>query len=131
MIGFQWFFFLQDDVPPEVHIRIGQELLVLDSWCKKKQYDTICSVLGSGMNYHLAENRLLRDIFTLGDKVSMLTSAQLKQSKYERVSSLQIVLTENRIMFSCLQNLANAAAFKHRTITRGKNRDKRSAVIPF
>lgn len=104
--------FVQDHVTPEVEIKFGQEILVLDSWCRKKQYDTICSVLGSGMNFHLAENRFLRQIFGLGDKISLMTGADLKQSKQER-------------------HLANAAAFKHRTITRGKNRDKRSVVLSY
>lgn len=49
-----------------------------------------CSVLGSGMNYHLAENRLVRDIFELGDKVSNLSSADLKQSKHDRVNAFFI-----------------------------------------
>lgn len=67
-------------------IKFGHESLVLDSWCRKKQYDTMCSVLGSGMNFHLAENRLLREIFGLGEKISLLSGADLKQSKHDRVS---------------------------------------------
>lgn len=81
-------YFLQEDITPEIHVKFGQELLLLDTWCGKKQYDMFCSVLGSGMNYHLAENRLLREIFDLGDKVSNLCSADLKQFKHDRVSSL-------------------------------------------
>lgn len=102
--------FIEDDVTPDIQVKFGQEMLLLDTWCRKKQYDTICSVLGSGMNYHLSENKLLREIFELGEKVSTMSSADLKQSKHDR-------------------HLANAAAFKARTISRGKNRDKRSVVL--
>ncbi|KAJ1526830.1 hypothetical protein ONE63_008397 [Megalurothrips usitatus] len=102
--------FVEEDVPPEVQVRFGQEVLLLDSWCRKKQYDAFCQVLGSGMNLHLTENELLREVFELGEKVSPLTYASNKQTKQER-------------------QLLNAAAFKARTISRGKYRDKRSTVV--
>jgi hypothetical protein len=35
---------LQDDDPPDVQVRFGQEILALDSWCRKKQYDAFCQV---------------------------------------------------------------------------------------
>lgn len=77
----------QDDETPNIQIRFGQEALVLDSWCRKKQYDAFCAVLGSGVNLHLAENELVRDVLELGPRLSPLNSAALKASKQERVSS--------------------------------------------
>ncbi|KAF6207462.1 hypothetical protein GE061_015908 [Apolygus lucorum] len=62
--------FVEYDELPNIQVRFGQEALSLDSWSKKKQYDTFCQVLGSGMNLHLSENVLLRDILELGEKMS-------------------------------------------------------------
>ncbi|BES87848.1 Interferon-related protein conserved region [Nesidiocoris tenuis] len=103
--------FVENDELPNIQVRFGQESLSLDSWSKKKQYDTFCQVLGSGMNLHLSENYLLRDILDLGEKISPLNSPTSKQSKLART-------------------LLNAANFKARSISRAKNRDKRSAVVP-
>ncbi|KAG8334499.1 Interferon- developmental regulator 1, partial [Homalodisca vitripennis] len=93
-----------------IQVRFGLETLALDSWCRKKQYDAFCQVLGSGMNLNLTENDLLRDVFELGEKLVPLNMAAHKQSRIER-------------------HLMNQANFKARCISRAKNRDKRSAVI--
>lgn len=69
-----------------MQVRFGQEVLCLDSWCRRRQYDAMCQTLGSGLNLHLAENELLRDVFQLGPKLILTDTHQLKQSKLERVS---------------------------------------------
>ncbi|KAF4520348.1 hypothetical protein B566_EDAN009870 [Ephemera danica] len=102
--------FIEDGKPLDIQVRFGKEMLLVDSWCKKKHYDAFCQVLGPGLNLHLAENDLLRDVFELGERPSLLNGATQKTTKLER-------------------HLMNAAAFKARTISRSKNRDKRSAVI--
>lgn len=102
--------YVEDGDPPDIQVRFGQEVLALDSWCRKKQYDAFCQILGSGMNLHLTENDLVREIFELGERISPLNAALHKQTKLER-------------------HLMNAAAFKARTISRSKNRDKRSSVM--
>lgn len=75
------------------------------------QYEKLCDVIGPGITTHLADNEFLRDILQLGVKVvnSNNVTSQ-KQSKLER-------------------HLLNAAAFKARTLSLKKNRDKRSAVF--
>lgn len=98
--------YIENDQFSEERVKFQKEVLYLDSWCRHKQYDALCNSLGSGLNTHLAENELLRDIFELGDKVVIGEVPTSKTSKLER-------------------NLVNAAAFKARTISRGKNRDKR------
>lgn len=60
---------------------------MLDSWTRQKQYDSLCHVLGSGLNIHLTENELLRDIFELGDRLILNELTVNKQSKLERVST--------------------------------------------
>lgn len=104
--------YLEEDISPEINIRFGTESLLLDTWAVHHQYTALCSVMGPGMTSHLQENDFIRDIFQLGSKVTGLTPLPKtnKSSKLER-------------------HLMNAAAFKARTITRGKNRDKRSAVF--
>lgn len=57
------------------------------------------------------ENDFLRDVFQLGAKVAQPNGVSIqKQTKLER-------------------HLLNAAAFKARTLSRKKSRDKRSAIF--
>ncbi|XP_020291860.1 interferon-related developmental regulator 2 [Pseudomyrmex gracilis] len=101
--------YIEEDVVPEMSVRFGKEVLYLEGWCARTQYNVCCRLLGPGINIHLAENQLLREIFHLGNKVIPIPNSQ-KTSKLERT-------------------LMNAAAFKARTIQRNKNRDKRSAAM--
>ncbi|KAL1454446.1 hypothetical protein WDU94_010701 [Cyamophila willieti] len=102
--------YVESGESPNIQIRFGQESLQVDSWVRKKQYDAFCTVLGSGVNLHLSENDLVRDVLQLGARISPLNIASLKQSKQER-------------------HLMNAASFKARCLSRAKNRDKRSALL--
>lgn len=100
---------VEDREPPDVRVRFGREILGVDSWCRKRQYDAFCQILGSGMNLHLTENDLLRDIFELGTPLCN-SGLSPKISKFER-------------------HFANVAACKLRTKTRGRLRDKRADVV--
>ncbi|KAM7353207.1 interferon-related developmental regulator 1 isoform 1-T4 [Cochliomyia hominivorax] len=103
--------YLEEDISPEINIRFGSECLVLDSWAIHHQYSALCVVMGPGMTSQLQENDFIREIFGLGAKLNQNNGAsKVKASKLER-------------------HLMNAAAFKARTISRAKNRDKRSAVF--
>jgi len=68
-------------------IKFGQERLAIESWEIKRLYDTFCSVIGSGINVHLGQNSLLRDIFDLG-AVLLDDTPRIKVSKFQKVSSL-------------------------------------------
>ncbi|CAB4062658.1 unnamed protein product [Lepeophtheirus salmonis] len=60
---------------------------------------------------HIDKNELIRDIFGLGAPLPVISALSMnKPSKYEK-------------------HLVNSQAFKHRTKTRGKERDKRSAIV--
>lgn len=50
-----------------MQVKFGKEVLVLDTWARRIQYDSLCNILGPGINAHLTENDLLRDIFELLD----------------------------------------------------------------
>ncbi|XP_054707038.1 interferon-related developmental regulator 2-like [Uloborus diversus] len=95
--------------PLDIRIKMGKELLYIESWCHKRQYDAFCQVLGSGMNLHLKQNELLRDIFDLGEPLND-DGSFFKSSKLQRHS-------------------AHIAAFKARTKTMSKLRDKRADVV--
>jgi len=102
---------VEEGDPPSEKVKFGQEVLYLDSWYKKLQYDWFCKVLGSGMNLHLSSNLMVREIFELPPPLPAFDqSMSSKMSKTER-------------------NAANQLAFKLRTQSRNKNRDKRSAVM--
>lgn len=100
---------VEDGEAPSMCVKFGKERLSIDSWCKKRQYDAFCQILGSGLNLHLAENDLLRDIFELGAPLSQENGVQ-KISKFER-------------------HMGNLAVSKARTKTRGKLRDKRVDIV--
>lgn len=85
--------------------KFGTELLELDSWVRIKQYGAFREALGSGVNLHLQENSLLREVFDLGPP----PTGQLVQKLSKR---------ERRYV--------NAMADKARTQARSKNRDKRT-----
>lgn len=103
--------YLEEDISPEITIRFGTESLLLDSWAIHHQYSALCVVMGPGMTSQLQENDFIREMFALGTKPNTTNGVpKNKASKLER-------------------HLMNAAAFKARTISRAKNRDKRSAVF--
>lgn len=106
--------YVEEDITPEIAIQVGngvtKEQLILDTWAVHHQYNQVCTALGSGMNIHLLESDFLRDVFQMGIKVDATQVALKKLSKNEK-------------------RAIQAASFKARTITRGKNRDKRSAVV--
>lgn len=95
---------------PSTIVKFGRERIVINSWCLKRMYDSFCSILGSGINTHLTENGLLRDMFSLGAVAAVTTNGSTKASKFER-------------------HMENMAASKARTKVRGKQRDKRADVI--
>lgn len=104
---------MQEDISPEITIRFGRESLDLNTWAIHHQYTALCAILGPGMTSHLAENDFLRDVLELGTKIVQPGgggAVMSKQTKLER-------------------HLLNAAAFKARTVSRNRNRDKRSAVF--
>lgn len=97
---------IQDEEMPFLKKKIGLNTLQIESWILKRQYDSFCQTLGSGMNLHLNENELLRDIFDL-PPVEVATQLSIKNTKDQR-------------------HYANMAADKMRTKTLSKLRDKRS-----
>ncbi|XP_028403089.1 interferon-related developmental regulator 1-like [Dendronephthya gigantea] len=98
---------IEDGTVPEETVKFGQETMYLCTWTQRRQYASFKELLGPGINLHLKENPLLRDIFELGQPVKLDTNG--KASKNRR-------------------KLYNNAASKARTISRGKHRDKRSFV---
>lgn len=98
---------------PGLNIKFGYgEVLEVESWVKKRQYDAICQVLVSGINRHLLENPLVRQVLELGAPRLSITDGSLgtKQAKNER-------------------HYLNACNFKARSVSRGKSRDHRMADL--
>ncbi|KAH6928857.1 hypothetical protein HPB50_020446 [Hyalomma asiaticum] len=96
---------------PDITVKFGREVLELDTWSRKLQYDAFCQLLGSGMNLHLAANELLRDIFELGPVIAAEDHIISKITKFER-------------------HMVNLASCRARTKTRNRLRDKRADVYP-
>merc|ERR1712158_212929 len=93
---------VQDAEPPSEKVKFGQEVLYLDSWDRKLQYEWFAKVLGSGMNLHLANNFVLREVFELGAPLPA----------YDPLSGNKMSKSE--------RNAANQLAFKLRTQSRNK-----------
>lgn len=101
---------VEEGEPPSESVKFGREMLKLDTWYRKCQYDWFCKIMGPGINFHLGVNSMVREIFELGAPINLLEADSFKLSKTQR-------------------NAANQQAFKQRTQLRSKTRDKRSAVF--
>lgn len=55
-----------DYEPPSFTVKRKDEIIELNCWSKKIQYDVFCLVLESGCQIHLGENQLVRDVLDLG-----------------------------------------------------------------
>lgn len=84
-VKFIFDFLMQEDAIPETQVRFGKEILYLEGWCARTQYNACCRLLGPGINIHLAENQLLREIFHLGSRVIGQVGLKHKSTKLERV----------------------------------------------
>lgn len=107
-------YFEDESETPNTAVQVGngvtKQQLVLDSWVSHHQYGSIVDVLGSGTGIHLQGNDYLRDCFGMGPSIDASQTTIQKLSKNEK-------------------RAIQSASFKARTISRGKNRDKRSAVM--
>ncbi|XP_060530073.1 interferon-related developmental regulator 2 [Cylas formicarius] len=101
--------YIENDTASDVQIKIGRRVLPLNSWVKRKHYDTLCNILGPSINIHLLENDLLKDILEI-----------------EPVEESRILAHTQNQIDRAKRKVLNAANFKARTISRAKNRDKRS-----
>jgi len=100
---------VKNNESPKITVKFPPESLSIESWSSKLCYDIFCHVLSGGVNVHLKENPILRDVFGLGPQLP--TGVIFKRlSKAER------------------QSIANSVS-KARTLIRGKQRDKRLAVF--
>lgn len=95
---------------PAQTVKFGKEILKIQCWYAKIQYEWFCKMMGPGINTHLSTNLMLREIFELGPTINLLETDAHKLTKTQR-------------------NAANQYAFKLRTQQRSKHRDKRSAVV--
>lgn len=75
---------------PEKSVKLGMEVLSLDSWARVCQYNTFRELLGSGITSHFKLNELLRDIFQMGP--APIERVETKGSRLERVSSVKLCL---------------------------------------
>lgn len=107
-------YFEDENDTPNTAVQVGngvtKQQLVLDSWVAHHQYGSIVDVLGSGTGIHLSCNDYLREVFDMGPSIDASQVTLQKLSKNEK-------------------RAIQSASFKARTISRGKNRDKRSAVV--
>lgn len=68
---------------PSFTIKRKDEIIELNCWSKKIQYDVFCMILESGCQIHLGENQLIRDILDLGPvplDINMLESRKSRVS---------------------------------------------------
>lgn len=98
------------DFDPET-ITFGPECMYIDSWVKKRTYETFKELLASGIRFHLQANEFVRSVFELGPPL-LLDAATLKANKTSRVE----------------RHFYNSAVSKARTKARNKFRDKRAEI---
>lgn len=73
--------YFEDREAPCSVVKFGSESLTLDSWSKRCQYNAFCDILGPGINQHLKQNEILRDMFGLGEVVRQTIERRPKRSK--------------------------------------------------
>jgi hypothetical protein len=56
---------VEEREPPNIMVKFGRERLIIDTWCRKRQYDALCYVLKSGMNLHLGMSSDYYHIFLI------------------------------------------------------------------
>lgn len=94
-------------------IKFGREVLQIDSWKCKLHYETIAGVLGTGTNFHLAQNMWLRtELFDLGPPVVAEVVIKKKSSVARHLEKVQ-------------KQLGFAHERKERQTRRSKLRGKR------
>ena len=106
--------YIEDDEPIDEKIVISSspsEILYLDLWRQKVQYEMLCRVLRIGTNIHLRSNPIIRSIFDLGDPLDLSTPRVRTTSGARAIK----------------QHQANVTA--ERKKARGKQRDKRTKVL--
>lgn len=99
---------IEEDEVPSLIIKFGKERLVLESWSRRRLYDAFCEIFGTGLNLHLAENEVIRDIFGLGAVLVHMDLPRAKRSD---------------------NSYENMIADKTRTKNMRRLRDKRADVI--
>lgn len=102
--------FIEVDVTSELQVKFGKDVLLLDTWVKRKQYEALCNILGPSINNHLVENDLIKDILQI--------ETTIVESRIPAYAQHQMERQRKRVL--------NAANDKARTLSRAKNRDKRS-----
>lgn len=99
---------IEDNETPHIIIKFGRERLVLETWSRRRQYEAFCDIFGPGLNLHLAENEVVRDIFELGPVIIHMDLPKIKSSDTYH---------------------ENMVADKVRTKNLRKLRDKRAVVL--
>lgn len=71
---------IEEGESPSLIIKFGRERLLLESWSRRRQYDTFCDLFGTGLNHHLTVNEVVRDIFGLGEVLVHMDLPRVKRS---------------------------------------------------
>jgi hypothetical protein len=93
-------------------IKFGAESLYLDNWLRRKQYETLKELVGSGMNTHLQENEFVRDIFELGPPTVTADAVKKANASMSRNEKSQF----------------NKEQFRNRTKSMNKKRENKEAT---
>ena len=98
---------VEEGDPPQEKVKFGQEILYLDAWYKKLQYDWFCKMLGSGMNLHLRSNYMLREIFELPPPLPAFdpaSSSKISKSERVRIVFFDLLIDADIYETHCIYN---------------------------
>lgn len=103
----------EGDSPEAQTIKFGRaESLYLDNWVRRKQYDTLRELLGTGMNAHLQENEFVREMFDLGAPVPSSAAAAANTAAMSRIEKAHF----------------NKEQFRNRTKTMNRKRENKESA---
>lgn len=95
-------------------IKFGAESLYLDNWIRRKQYETLRDLLGTGMHVQLQENEFVRDLFDLG-------APTLSAAERNKAAHLAHMSRIEKTQF-------NKEQFRNRTKTMNKKRENKETA---
>jgi hypothetical protein len=112
---------LNDNDFDNIQIKFQTEVLYIDNWIRRHQYEQFREILGQGINTHLAENECLREIFDLGaplpsndnaarSNLSSITRMQKSQFQKEQFRNRTKALHKKRENKGMAQTSATATA---------------------
>ncbi|KAL8208190.1 hypothetical protein R6Q57_007602 [Mikania cordata] len=114
---------LKDGRVPEISVKIGKQILKVDTLPQQIQLNFLKRLLGSGFVVHMKENELLHDVFKFKPKKQRLGKELYVAERDMAAMKLFVPDVRREDSFQRIHKSQNSIFVKARTQIRNKNRD--------